>query len=68
MHRVLKGPCSAKVARRITRRVKASSGGSKMKCTMAETGRARRRKNLSAFWTGTYAGITRSELNYHWVQ
>lgn len=43
-------------------------GGAKMKCAMAEIERARRRKNLSAPWTGTYAGITRSELKYHWVQ
>lgn len=31
--------CRAKVARRIMQRVKASSGGSKMKCTTAEAGR-----------------------------
>ena len=51
----LKKSMCAKVGRRITQRVKASSGGAKMKCTMAETGQARRRKNLSA-------------SKYHWVQ
>ncbi len=56
---------SRKGSRRIMRRVKASSGGSKMKCTMAETGRAQRWKILCASWTGTYAGITRVGSKYH---
>lgn len=52
-------------ARRIMLRVKASSGVSKTKCSMAETGRVSRWKNLSASWTGTYAGITRNVSSYH---
>ncbi len=44
-------------------RVKASSGVSKTKCSMAETGLVSRWKNLSASWTGTYAGITRNVSN-----
>lgn len=56
---------SRKGSRRIMRRVKASSGGSKMKCTMAETGRAQRWKILCASWTGTYTGITRVGSKYH---
>jgi len=52
-------------ARRIMRRVKASSGVSKTKCSMAGTGLVSRWKNLSVSWTGTYVGITRSVLNYH---
>ena len=47
------------------RRVKDSSGGSKMKCSMEETGLVSRWKNLSASWTGTYAGITRNVSSYH---
>lgn len=34
-------------------------------CSMAETGLVSRWKNLSASWTGTYAGITRSVSSYH---
>jgi hypothetical protein len=56
---------SRKDARRIMLRVKASSGVSKTKCSMAETGRVSRWKNLSASWTGTYAGITRNVSSYH---
>ncbi|WP_426472769.1 DDE-type integrase/transposase/recombinase [Escherichia marmotae] len=38
-HPDLKDPCRTKDVRRIMRRVKVSSDGSKMKCSMAETGR-----------------------------